>query len=91
MQVFEETSLVRAKNAIRKRNGFRQRKLLWIKRVLLEKIVSWCEENGRFKEYALLFIISYAFLLRLPAEALPIEFCDCAGQSSYSSRAMVSP
>jgi hypothetical protein len=39
-------------------------------------------EHDRFKRHAFLFVLSYAFLLRLPSEALPLAFDDESSQSS---------
>ena len=40
---------------------------------LLEKIVEWCDTRPSFKAYGMLYLAAYAFLLRLPSEALPMR------------------
>ena len=54
---------------------------MWIRRATLEKIVKWCDERPSFRAYGMLYLAAYAFLLRLPSEALPMrsecpETCD---------------
>ena len=39
---------------------------------MLETVVVWCNEHN-MKDYGLLYLASYAFLLRLPSEALPMQ------------------
>ena len=39
---------------------------------MLEKLVAFCDGRG-LTQYSLLYIATYAFLLRLPSEALPME------------------
>ena len=41
-------------------------------RRLVEKVVRWCTAHTEYCAYGPLFLIAYAFLLRLPSEALPI-------------------
>ena len=41
-------------------------------RTMLERLVSWCDEH-HMREYGLLYLAAYAFLLRLPSEALGME------------------
>ena len=43
------------------------------KRELLEKVVAWCDERPSFNAYGMLYLAAYAFLLRLPSEAIPMR------------------
>ncbi len=45
-------------------------------------MLEWCTVNKRFERYAALFLMAYAFLLRLPSEALPAASGRVCGQSS---------
>ena len=72
----------RAKLAISKRGGFAPRERKFIKKELLVRIVNWCVENEKWLLYAKLFVFTYAFLLRLPSEALP---ATAGSQDSQSS------
>jgi len=37
----------------------------------VEEMLQWSRAHGKFEKHAVLFLMSYAFLLRLPSEALP--------------------
>ena len=71
--VFDAPEIARAKRAIAARGLFTARPKMWIRREVLEKIVDWCDERPSFKEYGMLYLAAYAFLLRLPSEALPMR------------------
>ena len=76
--VFSERSLWRAKTAILKRGDFRPRKKMFIRLELVKRIVKIGESCPSEKAFAMLYLISYVFLLRLPSEALPITVVqDC--------------
>ena len=45
--------------------------LLWYREVV-QKLVELGRARSEFEEYSLLFLLTYAFLLRLPSEALPL-------------------
>ena len=79
--VFEGTAIRRSKEAVRKRCIAGQRPKKWIQLTLLEKVVGWCErqDTNLAKTLALLFVIAYVFLLRLPSEALPIATGNVGG------------
>ena len=49
---------------------------------LLERIVKWCSERPSWGMYAKLFVLAYAFLLRLPSEALPVTLGQHSGPCS---------
>ena len=42
-------------------------------RDVVEKMVVWSESHEEYWHYARLFLLAYAFLLRLPSEALPVN------------------
>ena len=46
--------------------------VLHVGRSTVEKLLHFSEEHREYRVYALLFLTAYAFLLRLPSEALPI-------------------
>ena len=71
--VFDAPEIARAKRAIAARGLHVARPKMWIRREVLEKIVNWCDERPSFKEYGMLYLVAYAFLLRLPSEALPMR------------------
>ena len=80
--VFQHPALRRAKAAVAKRQNFAQRPRLWVRRQQLEDMVMWCGEREEMRRYVQLFVLTYAFLLRLPSEALPMAIGSCDGQSS---------
>ena len=70
--VFDDPAISRAKMAIDKARRFTPRKELWVQRPLLERMVAWSERRPQeMRLYIKLFVLAYAFLLRLPSEALP--------------------
>ena len=38
----------------------------------MQRITEWCSTSTDLKQYGILFLVTYCFLLRLPSEALPI-------------------
>ena len=48
----------------------------------VEAILQWCDQNQQYQDYALLFLLAYIFLLRLPSEALPATAGKDQGQAS---------
>lgn len=68
---FECRDIKRAHIAIRKRNNFVPRRKLFIQRALVGKLLSLVAKGKLAEEYAMLFLFTYVFLLRLPSEALP--------------------
>ena len=69
--VFNHPAIGRAKVAVRKEGGWTPRKKKWIQRALLESIVQWCAGHEGYSNFAALCVFAYAFLLRVPSEALP--------------------
>ena len=51
-------------------------------RDMLELIVRWCQRRPKFRRFGQLFLLAYAFLLRLPSEALPAAAGPGSGQAS---------
>ena len=61
--VFDAPEIARAKRAIAARGLFAARPKMWVRREVLEKVVDWCDERPSFKEYGMLYLAAYAFLL----------------------------
>ena len=55
---------------------------MWIRHDTLEKLVAHCDERPALKSYGLLYLVAYAFLLRLPSEALPMQLGGTASAHS---------
>jgi len=55
--------------------------VLW-PRGQVERLVSACTTRPELARYGTLFLLAYAFLLRLPSEALPAVCGKGGGQSS---------
>ena len=72
VKVFDNVALKRAKEAVRKRHNFEQRPKLWIQRGRVQEIIELCDACESYASYAHLFLLSYAFLLRVPSEAIPV-------------------
>ena len=84
--VFQDPALARAKASAAKRGHFTPRPNMWIRRATLERIMKWCDTHLQFKAYGDLFLLAYAFLLRLPSEALPVW---CGGTTRQASLRIV--
>ena len=67
--MFKEGALKRAKNAIRKRRGFRKRSKMFIQHDVVRKLMVQCDVDDVNLQWGMLFLITYVFLLRLPSEA----------------------
>ena len=70
--VFDSDALKRAKNSVAKSQRFTRRPKLWIQRARVQEILEWCAGKERYPLFGVLFLFAYAFLLRLPSEALPV-------------------
>ena len=46
------------------------------------EILRFCKENRQYQRYAMLYLFTYIFLLRLPSEALPATIGESEGQTS---------
>ena len=81
-EVFEHPALRRAKMAVEKAGLFSRREKLWIRRPKVEAMLRWAKTHPEFSRLAVLFLVAYAFLLRVPSEALPmVVFDGSSGQS----------
>ena len=69
--VFKHPSLARAKKAVVKKQAFTARAPKFIHLSMVKQIVEHATASGD-KAFAMLCLTAYAFLLRLPSEALPI-------------------
>ena len=84
--MFSDPALKRAKSAIAKAGLFNSRPKLFIRLKTVELMLAWALENPAYIRFAMLWVVTYAFLLRLPSEALPITAGASAGQSSLLRR-----
>lgn len=81
-QVFNDPALRRAKKAVASANAFTTRPRMWIRRGQLEEIMKFADVVRDFWTCAVLYLLAYVFLLRLPSEALPAVAGKGGGQSS---------
>ena len=56
--------------------------LFALPRPTVREMLQWSRERPEFAQFSMLFLFTYAFLLRLPSEALPVrarrgEYCLC--------------
>ena len=86
IQVFADPALKRAKGAIAKANLFAARTKQFIGMQMVERMAKLAGDNPDCVLYAKLWVLTYAFLLRLPSEALPTKSGPCEGQSSLVLR-----
>jgi hypothetical protein len=80
--VFDSPALKRAKDSVAKSGAFQQRPKLWIKRRRVHEMLVWCRDHPghpNLDTHVMLFLLAYAFLLRLPSEALPITAGEGSG------------
>jgi hypothetical protein len=74
-EVFSCRALKRAKIAITKRDQFASRPKLFLQLPLVRRLMHMAVKDG-CKHDAMLYLVSYVFLLRVPSEALPMVICD---------------
>ena len=72
VDVLSDPAVAKAKEPIRKRGLFAKRPRLWLRRNQVMQVVTWCEQHKQYKRYGVLYLLTYAFLLRLPSEAVPM-------------------
>jgi len=72
LQVFEHPALKRAKRSCKVSSNFVPREKMWIRQRTLEALVGWSARNREYNPFAALYLLAYAFMLRLPSEALPV-------------------
>ena len=71
VQVFQDPALKRAKSSVDSAGYFSRRERMFIRRHMVEEMVRWSESNEHLRKQALMFLLSYSFLLRTPSEAMP--------------------
>ena len=54
------------------------------RRQRVEQIVTVLKSVNGQEQYASLFLLAYAFLLRLPSEALPVRVGPCEGRATLT-------
>jgi hypothetical protein len=72
VDVFAHPSLARAKEAIKKRRLVMPRQQTWIGHDVLVRLLNLAADRPELNELAMIFLASYAFLLRVPSECLPM-------------------
>ena len=71
--VFNHPAVKRARGSIVKAGRFEAREKCWIRRKRIEAMLRWASSQRREdKHCAILFLMCYVFLLRMPSEALPM-------------------
>ena len=70
--VFQHPAVKRAKDSVGKAGRHVVRDKLWIRRHRIEALMRWAEKHPESMRFALLFLMCYVFLLRMPSEALPM-------------------
>ena len=82
-QTLDDRSIKRAKKAIRSRAHFTRRAPMFIGVDLVRQILRYANRFPHWQPNAFLYLTAYAFLLRLPSEALPIVR-GCSGSPDYA-------
>ena len=82
-EVLDHPAIKRAKLSTEKSSRFAPRPKLWIQQAVVERLVLLSEQHVQWKPFARLWVLAYAFLCRVPSEALPIV----AGKSRASENA----
>ena len=73
-EVFNSPMLRRAKAAVKKRRAYAQRPRMWIRQDMIRRILCLVDRRSESEwALAMLFLVAYVFLLRLPSEALPMS------------------
>ena len=84
--VYEHPAIKRAKKAVAKEGGSQARGKLWIRRKRVEDMLKLATVSPpEYAEFARLFLMSYAFLLSLPSEALPMAVAGGVQQAQAKS------
>ena len=69
--MFQDPALKKAKASVAAAGNFTRRERMFVSRQKVEDMLVWTDANEELRSYALLFLLSYSFLLRTPSEALP--------------------
>ncbi len=89
-------SVAKAQNFVKRPRLFIQRWFMWHfahaslgallrHRAQVERMLQWCTLHVEYAKFGALFLLTYAFLLRLPSEALPVK----AGRRGHGNRLFV--
>ena len=84
VDVFQHPSLRRAKASIEKLRLFSPRTPTWVGMTLLQQLVYLVMDKPVLRELVMLFIASYAFLLRVPSEGIPMAAHNTPGRQRAS-------
>ena len=71
--VFSDKAIKRSKGAIRRRCGFTKRKKMFLQAAVVKRLMVLCDIHDVELRTGILFLVTWAFLLRLPSEALPVR------------------
>ena len=77
MEAFDSRDIQQALSSIKKRHDFVPRRKLFIQRDLVGKLMTMPAKGQLPQCYAMLYLLTYVFLLRLPSEALPCTKPSC--------------
>ena len=72
VSIFGHPGVGRAKLSIKKAAQFTPRPKMWIRREKVAAMLEWARGHTQFESFAMLFLLAYSFLSRLPSEALPV-------------------
>ena len=72
LQVFQDPAVRKAKASAAAAGNFTRRERMFVSRQKVEDMLTWTDSNEELRIYALLFLLSYSFLLRTPSEAIPV-------------------
>ena len=81
-EVFLHPALKKAKAAIKKANLFTHREKRFVQLPQVEDMMAYALGHQECMPLAMLFLMTYTFLLRLPSEALPAKAGPCQGRDS---------
>ena len=77
----DDPAVRRGRGSVKKSQQFVPRERMWIRREIVEKLVLCSLMHTSYAKFAKLWLFTYAFLLRLPSEALPAV----AGKGDHQS------
>ena len=82
---------MRAKAAVDKAHNFQRRERMFIHKATVEQMVVWTEERDvELRRFAVLFLLAYSFLLRVPSAALPAVVGCCDGVQTSNAALVAS-
>ena len=76
VSVFKSPEVLRGKAAVGARHDFVPRPRLFIRHMIVTRMAVFSMSRPAWRQCAMLFMFAYAFLLRVPSEALPAVYID---------------